>query len=267
MRLGSLLMTVVGLGVAGGAVFYAQKQLNTIPQETSVAAPSMVRVVATAQDIEFGQTIERHMLTTIDWPVGSVPPAAITNMAALVASEGNEPRRAKRAMVKGELVLPAKVSNWGEKVTIVQTIGQNNRAMSITVNAQTGVAGFVTPGDEVDIVLTRGGGEDMRAITILQKIRVIGVDQRSDEQSDQAAVARTVTIEVSPHQGQKLALAQRAGTLSLTLRSLDTDEDQPLEAVRLSDLLLNESPVSDDAPKPFVRVRRGATDITEQVLN
>ena len=265
MRLGSILTTIVGLGVAGGAVYVAQTQLNAAPQET--AAPSVVRVIATSQDIAFGQVIEPHMLTTIEWPVQSVPQGALTDMSMLIPAEGMEPRRAKRAMSQGELILPAKVSNWGEKVTIVQTIGENNRAMSITVNAETGVGGFVTPGDEVDIVLTRGGGEEMRALTILQKIRVIGVDQRSDEQSDQAIVARTVTVEVTPEQGQKLALAQRAGMLSLSLRSLETEEDKPLEAVRLSDLLVEKSPVEDGAPKAVVRVRRGATEITEQVVN
>ena len=266
MRLGSLLTTIVGLGVAGGAVYYAQTQLNAVPVETA-AGPAVVRVVVTSQDIPFGHVIEPHMLTTIEWPVGSVPAGAITDLATVIPSDGGQPRRAKRALSQGELILPSKISDWGEKVTIVQTIGENNRAMAITVNAQTGVGGFVTPGDEVDIVLTRGSKDDLRALTILQKIRVIGVDQRSDEQNDEAAVARTVTVEVSPEQGQKLALAQQAGTLSLSLRSLDTAEDRPLEAVRLSDLLLDKSPQPEGAPKPVVRVRRGANDITEQVLN
>lgn len=267
MRLGSLLTTIVGLGVAGGAVYYAQTQLNAVPQEAAAGAPSVVRVVATSKDIEFGQVIEQHLLTTIDWPATAVPAGAITDMATLIPQTGMQPRRAKRAMGAGELVFPAKVSDWGEKVTIVQTIGENNRAISISVNAQTGVGGFVTPGDEVDIVLTRGGGEDMRAVTILQRIRVIGVDQRSDELREEASVARTVTVEVTPEQGQKLALAQRAGVLSLSLRSNETDEDQPLEAVRLSDLLLEKSPVPDGESKPVVRVRRGATEVIEEVVN
>ena len=267
MRLGSILTTIVGLGVAGSAVYYAQTQLQPTTPQTVVSAPEVVRIIATSQDIAFGQVIEEHMLTSIEWPAGSVPNGAITDIAMLIPAAGEEPRRAKRALSQGELFLPSKVSDWGEKVTIVQTIGENNRAISISVNAQTGVGGFVTPGDEVDIVLTRGGGDDMRAITILQKIRVIGVDQRSDEQSEQAVVARTITVEVSPEQGQKLALAQRAGTLSLSLRSLDTKEDEPMDAVRLSDLLLEKSPVPEGASKPVVRVRRGANEITEQVLN
>lgn len=267
MRLGSLLMTVVGLGVAGGAVFYAQSQLNAVPQQVETTQAQVVQVIATAQDIEFGQAIERHMLRTIEWPVGSVPPGAMTNFDELIAQNGGMPRRAKRPLAQGELVLANKLSDWGEKVTIVQTITEGNRAMSIKVNAQTGVGGFVTPGDEVDIVLTRGGSNDMRALTILQKIRVIGVDQRSDEQNEAAVVARTVTVEVTPEQSQKLALAQRAGILSLSLRSLNTVDDGPLEAVRLSDLLLDKSPVPDGAPKPVIRVRRGANEISEQVVN
>ncbi|MEM6890982.1 MAG: Flp pilus assembly protein CpaB [Pseudomonadota bacterium] len=266
MRLGSIFTTFVGLGVAGGAVFYAQEQLNMIPQK-SESSVEMVSVIASSQDIAFGQVIEPHMLTTIAWPAASVPPGTTTDMAKLIPDTGGQPRRATRAISQGELIMRAKVSDWGEKVTIVQTIGENNRAMSIRVNAQTGVGGFVTPGDEVDIVMTRGGGEELRAVTILQKIRVIGVDQRSDESIDQAAVARTVTVEVSPEQGQKLALAQTAGTLSLSLRSLETGEVEPLEAVRLSDLLLEKSPAPEGAGKPVVRVRRGANDVTEQGIN
>ena len=267
MRLGSLLTTVIGLGVAGGAVYYAQTQLNTAPPQTTQAEPTVVRVIAASQDIEFGQAIESHMLTSIEWPVNSVPTGAITDLKVVLPNEAGQPRRAKRAISQGELVMAGKMSGWGEKVTIVQTLEKNNRAMSIRVNAQTGVAGFVTPGDEVDILLTRGGGQELRTLTILQRVRIIGVDQRSDETNEQAAVARTVTVEVTPEQSQKLTLAQRAGTLSLSLRSLETDEDKPLEAVRLSDLILDESPVPEGAPKPVVRVRRGANDISEQVLN
>lgn len=266
MRLGSLLMTVVGLGVAGGAVYYAQNQLNQIP-EPQQASAEVVRVLVAAQDIGFGTQIQDHLVTAIDWPSGSVPVGAITSKDQVLPAEGGQPRRAKRAISQGELLLISRLSDFGEKVTITQTLGENNRAFTITVNAATGVGGFVTPGDEVDIVLTRGGGGEMRALTILQKVRVIGVDQRSDELNEQAIVARTVTVEVTPEESQKLALAQRAGTLSLTLRSLETEEDEPLKAVRLSDLLLEESPVEDGAPQPVVRVRRGATDITEQVVN
>lgn len=260
MRLKSLMMTIFGIGVAGGAVLVAQNQLQEASQ---VADPTIVRVVAAAEDIPFGATIEGHQLTSIEWPAESVPKGVFTSYDQVLPQNGGEPRRAKRALAQGEILLTSKVSNFGEKVTIVQTIGENNRAMALNVNAQTGVGGFVTPGDNVDIVLTQGSGDTLRAVTILQNIRVIGVDQKADEDLDQPGVARTVTVEVTPEQGQRLALAQKAGQLSLSLRSLNTEEDKPLEAVRLSDILLEKSPLEEGAPKPIVRVRRGTGEIEE----
>ncbi|KUJ85370.1 Flp pilus assembly protein CpaB [Ruegeria marisrubri] len=260
MRLKSLMMTVFGIAVAGGAVLVAQNQLQEASQ---VADPTIVRVVAAAEDIPFGATIEGHQLTSIEWPAESVPKGVFTSYDQVLPQNGGEPRRAKRALAQGEILLTSKVSNFGEKVTIVQTIGENNRAMALNVNAQTGVGGFVTPGDNVDIVLTQGSGDTLRAVTILQNIRVIGVDQKADEDLDQPGVARTVTVEVTPEQGQRLALAQKAGQLSLSLRSLNTEEDKPLEAVRLSDILLEKSPLEEGAPKPIVRVRRGTGEIEE----
>ncbi|WP_171126264.1 MULTISPECIES: Flp pilus assembly protein CpaB [unclassified Ruegeria] len=261
MRVKSFLMTVFGVALAGGAVFWAQDQLER--NQAAAVDTTVVSVVAVADNIAFGSPIERYKLTTIDWPADSVPPGVFTSFDDVVPTPGGEPRRAKRALAQGELLLASKVSGFGEKVTIVQTIGEGNRAMAINVNAQTGVGGFVTPGDFVDIVLTRGSNDTLRALTILQNIRVIGVDQKTDEELDQPGIARTVTVEVTPDESQRLALAQKAGQLSLSLRSLDELDDKPLETVRLSDILLEKSPVDDGTPQPVVKVRRGITDVQE----
>ena len=93
-------------------------------------------------------------------------------------------------------------------------------------------------------------------------IRIVGVDQQADELNEQANVAKTVTVEVTPEQGQKLALAQRAGTLSLSLRGLTNDDDAPIESIRLSDIIRDESP-TEEGPKATVKVRRAATDVSE----
>ena len=263
MRLKSLFVSLIGLGVAGGAVYFAQNNLVPEPPPQTVSAAETTLVVIAARDIPFGTIIERNRLELIAWPTGSVPKGAFTRLSDVLPGPGAEPRRATRAFVEGEIVLAGKVSDYGEKVTIVQTLSENHRAMAVEVDAQSGVGGFVTPGDFVDIVLTQGRGEDMRAVTVLQNTRVVGVDQISDEEAEEPGVARTVTVEVTPVQGQKLALAQQAGRLSLSLRSLEGEEDQPIQAVRLSDILLDESPIADDAPKPVVRVRRGTEAIEE----
>ncbi|NNE80229.1 MAG: Flp pilus assembly protein CpaB [Silicimonas sp.] len=262
MRLQSLMVTMVGMALAGASVYASRELLQVQPATASIDAnePKLVSVVVAGQDIPFGTTIEAHKLTTIQWPTDAVPSGTFEDFSTLTPQNGEEPRRAKRAMAQGELVLANKVSAYGEKVTIVQTLGKNTRAMAIKVNAQTAVGGFVTPGDTVDIVLTQGGGSSLRAVTILQAIRIIGVDQQADELNEQANIAKTVTVEVTPEQGQKLALAQRAGTLSLSLRTLDAVVDEPLDSIKLSDIIRDKSP-TEEGPKLTIKVRRGGTNI------
>ncbi len=267
MRLGSIILAFVGLGIAGASVYGARGYLEDEAQRNLPEAPKIVKVVAAAEPIGFGQVIEQHMLTTIDWPANNLPDGVFTDFKSVTPDKERGARRAKSALTAGEVLLEAKISAHGEKITITQTLGENNRAMAISVNAQTGVGGFVTPGDNVDIVLTQGGGAGLRAITILQNIRIIGVDQVADEQADNPLVARTVTVEVTPEQSQKLALAQRAGTLSLTLRALDDKDDAPLIATRLSDVLLEKSPMPEDEPQPVVKINRGIGQSQEVPVN
>ena len=263
MRVRSLLITMLGIAVAAASV-YASREFLAVERATASAekpTPALVSVVVASQDISFGSTIEAHKLTTIQWPAEAVPAGVYTEFAPLLPRDGEEPRRARRPFVKGELLLPAKLSDFGEKVTIGQTLKPGNRAMAISVNATTSVGGFVTPGDFVDVVLTSRDKRGLKATTILQKIRVIGVDQQSDELSERAQVARTVTVEVTPRQGQKLALAQRAGTLSLTLRNIGEVEEgeQELDVIRLSDIIEDDAPVVTlPEPKQTVKVRRGS---------
>ena len=219
-------------------------------------ASELVTIVVASQDIGYGQPIQAQNLRFELWPRKALPVGAYTEMGSLIPSDGGQPRRTKYALAAGDLILASKISNFGEKVTLVQNLGPNSRAMAIKVDAETAVGGFVTPGDSVDILLTQGSDEDLRSVTILQNIRVLGVDQDSDQQSDQPGVARTVTVEVSPMEGQKLALAQKAGSLSLTLRTLDNVIDQPLEYTSLRDILQDKSPVAETVKKQTVTIRR-----------
>ena len=174
------------------------------------------------------------------------------------------------AIAKGELILASKVSNFGEKVTIVQSLGPNSRAISIKVTADTGVGGFVTPGDKVDVILTHGKAEELKTVTIIQNVRVIGVDQEANAAKEKPGVAKTVTLEVTAEDSQKLALAQKAGTLSLVLRTVENEDQKVLEAISLRDVLQEPEPVEAVAPEEVtvrsVVVRRGI-DETEDELN
>lgn len=266
MGLQSIFVAALGVAIAGGSAYGAREYMSAGAAALSDQQPQsqLVDVVIAARDIPFGQVLQPQMLQVMPWPREALPPGAVTDISTLLAPAGQPQRRAKRAFAQGELLLASKLSDFGEKVTIVQNLGPNSRAMAIRVDAVTAVGGFVTPGDTVDILLTQGRDTEMQSVTILQNIRVIGVDQDADEQSDKPEVARTVTVEVTPDEGQKLALAQRAGTLSLTLRTLDAAVDAPIEAVRLSDLMLNKSPVVETAERTSVRIRR-ANELVETV--
>lgn len=261
MALRSIFVAILGVAVAGGSAYAAREYILGASAAAVDPASSLVQVVVAGRDIPFGQAIQPQMLSVIAWPKTALPPGAVTDIGLLVTDPGGAPRRATHAIAQGELILVSKVSDFGEKVTIVQSLGPNTRAVAIKVEAETAVGGFVTPGDFVDVVLTQGKDEGLRAVTILQNVRVVGVDQDADQNTEMPEVARTVTVEVTAEQGQKLALAQKAGTLSLSLRTLDSAENVELEAIRLSDILLAEPeaalPEAEPPVRRNVRIRRG----------
>jgi pilus assembly protein CpaB len=207
MRMKSLFVTMFGLAVAGGSVMVARDFLgDTSSAALAVEEPQTATVLVARSDVEFGLPLEAHMIGTQQWPRDAVPAGAFTSLDQVVPGAGVEPRRAKARLYAGEVLLHSKVSDFGEKVTIVQRLGENTRAMAIRVNAETAVGGFVTPGDFVDIVLTQGGGETLRAVTILQNIRVIGVDQTSEEAKDRPSPSRS-----RPNRGRSSRSPSRPG--------------------------------------------------------
>jgi pilus assembly protein CpaB len=267
MQLTSILLAALGLSVAGGSAYLAHgyMQASTVAPPVVETEPDLVEVMIAARDIGFGDAIEDGMVVAQAWPVGALPSGAFTRLSDILPADGGEPRRSRTSIARGQPILADHVSAFGERVTIVQTLSENGRAMAINVNAETAAGGFVRPGDYVDVVLTQGTGEDMSAATILQNIRVIAVDQDADQQSDAPQVSRTVTVEVTADQGQSLALAQRAGRLSLMLRNYGSADESLPRAIRLSDMLVGEEeeivvveePAPPPAPPRTVTVRRG----------
>jgi len=247
MRIMSILVAFVGIGVAAGSAQLARDLLAPPPAVANADKPQMVTIVTAAREIQRGDVLDAQMFTTQTWPLDALPKDAFTDLAPLLPTNDGKPRRALRSMVAGEVVLASKVSEFGEKVTIVQSIAAGARAMAIKVDAVTAVGGLVTPGDFVDILLTRGDDSGLVTDTILRKVKVLAVDQSSDETTEVPDVAATVTVEVTPEEGQVLALAQRAGTMSLALRTPTSTDEAPVDRLRLSDLV-PEAPAPEPAP-------------------
>jgi pilus assembly protein CpaB len=238
MRVRGLVVLVIGVSLAGGSVLVAHSYLKNMTARPGEAQAKPVAAIVVARgEIAYGAPLSFEMVRLQQWPEEAIPPEAFMSLEEVLGTSDQQPRRARRSMVAGEPVLRNKVSDFGEKVTIADLIDPTKRAMAIQVNDVSGVAGFVTPGDRVDVLLTRRlGNDDMITTTVLQDIVVRGTDQLADEDSDKPNVARTVTVEVTPEEAQRVALAQQAGTLSLTLRNLATTARPDLRALSVNEL-------------------------------
>jgi pilus assembly protein CpaB len=116
------------------------------------------------------------------------------------------------------------------------------RAVSVPVNNITGIAGFVFPGDRIDLVLTISVtrpddpevNERRAAQTVIRNARVIAIDQKTGSEAAEPTVGKVATLEVSPEQAERVTLAIQMGELSLTLRSLD-DADPAAAQIAAND--------------------------------
>lgn len=273
MRIKPILFSLTGLILAIGAIYVAEGMVNAQPADAANQNPQTVVLIAASTDIPFGDPIRREDLTAQTWPTALVPEGAFDDAPTLLGDDDTPPRRATQTIHAGDLIMLSNVSEFGAVVTIGSSLTPGTRAMAIRVNEVTAVGGFVTPGDRIDIVLTQGRGDAVRTGTILQDIRVLAIDQTTENNSVRAA--RTITVEVAQRDSQKLVLAQQVGVLSLTLRNDDIMlSESDLGEITLDDIWGEaEAPVIAEPtttpviePSTTVRVRRG-TNEQDVVIN
>ena len=220
-------------------------------RSTQIAPQELGPIVVSGSDFDTGTPVAANQLKVAQWPVASIPEAAFPNVTEVFRGATTpEDRVALKAIRSGEPILRTNISGFGGKATMSREVARGMRAVSISINDVSGVAGFILPGDHVDVMLTRqvdnsGASNSLATDVILQNVTVLGIDQLSDQDRDKPVVARTVTVEVTTEQAQKLTLAQQAGTLSLALRNADTLDQASVHRVEVQDLYGN-------APKPRV---------------
>jgi pilus assembly protein CpaB len=223
-----------------------------------------VTVVVAKDRMTFGNTVRKEQLRLVKWPGDAVPEGAFSSIEAVVGTE--EERVVLRAIEVNEPVLQNKLSGFGGKASLAAILSPEMRAVTIRVNDVAGVAGFVLPGDRVDILLTRdptggaGGNVANNLITdvLLQNVKVLGIDQDANEDKEKPSVAKAVTLEVSPQQAQKLALASQIGSLSLMLRNLADADAEQVKTVSTRDLSVgeaNDPPAVAEVPKKKTPVK------------
>jgi pilus assembly protein CpaB len=206
-----LLLLAAAIGLA--AAFYAAAWTS---QRANIASN---KVVVAAVDVGPGSKLNAQMLSTVDWPSGSLPIGAIQDIKAL------EDRVVKVGIVRGEALLEAKLAPVGTKGGLSAVIAEGKRAMTVRVNDVVGVAGFALPGNYVDVMVNaqrdKEGNTEARQIskTVLEHVLVLAVAQEASRDDTKPKVVSAVTLELSPEDSEKLDLARSVGTLSLVLRN------------------------------------------------
>lgn len=238
---------VLGLGlvIALGTVMSLKNRM-----ETPSAAPELSQVIVATADIPAGGFVRSDVhVVLMDWPKGNITDSMFTNLNSKVTDFNGAV--ARRAIQKGEPILKSMLVKANEGGFMSAVLEPGKRAVSIAVDATSGNAGFIFPGDRVDLILTHAvtnqASEQTRASeTFVENVRVLAVDQMLDNPENKAMLAKTVTLEVSPKQAEEINLAKDLGKISLSLRSLSTQQqmvgnDAGKEPDTLDDLLTLEA--------------------------
>lgn len=240
MRSKTIMMILMAVVFGTAAIFAGQKwldrQSSRLQAMQPVARPAATqKVVVAAVPLRFGSEIGREHLREIEWPQGALPRGAFGSVAEIL--DGATRRVALAAMEENEPILKAKITGPGQRASLASVIQEGMKAVTVRVNDVAGVAGFVLPGERVDMLLTRSvDREEAYADVILQNVKVLAIDQSADERADKPSIVKAVTLEVTTAQAQKLTLAASVGTLSLALRAAGIVEMEATQRIAVGDL-------------------------------
>lgn len=239
-----MILLVGALFVAGITAFMARSLMQgaSAPQATAQVVQKVdgPEVLVATRALPVGTILDATALKFQPWPKELVDNAYYlrkdTNLQSLVGTVVRNAITAGQPVTQGSLVKP------GDRGFLAAALGPGMRAVTVPVSAASAVAGFVFPGDHVDLVLTQsvpGGGDGPPlkvSETVIRNLRVLATDQRTDNQvgDDGKTVVKTfsnVTVEATPKIAEKIAVAQTIGELSLSLRSLADDSSQLEQAI------------------------------------
>lgn len=256
-----LFIFAIALSSGGVAAYQLANQPKQPPAAPLIAAPAapevkLQKVIVAASNIPFGTRLTEGHLKEIDWPEDAIPEGIFSAKAEIVGQKGGAPV-ALTTLSANEPVLPGKISRPGGRATLSSLLGKGMKAVTVRVNDVAGVAGFVLPGDMVDVLVTRSGSDDGSTESytdvLLQGVKVLAVDQDTNDKLDRPAPAKAVTLEVSMPQAQKVALGSSVGKLSLALRQFGTRKGEPARRISINEL----SSAGHSGPFAMVGITRG----------
>ena len=237
-----IIMIVLALLVGLGTVMVMRS--SPAPQPAPVAETKITEIVAAARDLPTGTILKESDMKWIPWASNADTTKLYvkdkTDMTTLVGAVLREGLRSDEPFIAGHVVQPH------EQGFLAAVLTPGMRAVSVQLTPSAEVAGFIFPGDRVDVILTHSfSRKDLTELserhvseTVITNARVLALDQKSDNMNAEPKVAATATLEVTPKQAEKLALAADLagsptggkGAISLALRSLATEEGTAVPA-------------------------------------
>lgn len=252
---------LLGLGIAGFAVYMAQNYINgyetaLAQQKNETPSIELVEGFIVSRAMNYGERLEPKDLLRVQWPKAAMPEGMFKTVEEIFPANDDRRRVMLRSMTKGELLIASKVTKPGQHAGITSRLSEGQRAFTIKVDATSGVSGFLRPGDRVDVLWTGtpGGSRSRGEITKLidANVNIIAIDQSTNEEEETGQVARTVTVSGTLQQVAALELAQQTGRLSLTLvGATDTTTSASIEIDRQQ--LLG---IIEQAPEQVVEVEK-----------
>ncbi|CCQ73549.1 Flp pilus assembly protein CpaB [Magnetospira sp. QH-2] len=233
MTLRTVILLVVAIGIAAFTALFARGWANSqkmAPGGEPIVEKQMteaVRVLVAKNAIPAGTFVKPEHMSWQTWPEEGLSEAyTVEGRSDMTRFEGAV---ARTAVSQGQPIMDAQVVHPGERGFLAAVLTPGQRAISVPVNATSGISGFVFPGDRVDLVLTvkfqskNKDGEMQRrhaTRTLMDNVRVLAIDQKVEQADGTVSVAKTATVEVTAEQAERIALALEMGQISLSLRSL-----------------------------------------------
>ena len=232
-----LILLLLALLSGGVAAYMASGWLQARTQQArGPGLPvEMVQVVTAAKEIMPGTTLHAENIKTTAWPKDKLIPGAAMDAKAM------EGRVARTRLYPGEVILEHRLAPKGTPGGLAAIIQDNTRAVTIKVDEASGVAGFIMPGNRVDVLLTldqKKFGDDPITQIALQNLLVLGRGQDIDQkEGEKPKVVPTVTLQVTPAEAERLALAAKEGHITLALRGYTENDAIATAGVKASDLV------------------------------
>jgi len=239
VNLARIILIVVALAFAGVTVFLVRSYLADKEAEISEGSAeeqariAAIDVLVAERDLPAGTILNPDSFRWQPWPKQAINENYITR------KEGTDPFQeltgaaVKRVISAGDPITRAKLVKPGESGFLAGVLAPGMRAVSIPISPNSAVSGFILPGNVVDLVLTQehtqqlSSGVTQRRLvseTVLEKLRILAIDQNVDDSGKAPRLGKTATVEVTPKQAEMITVANRMGSLSLVLRSLTEPE-------------------------------------------